>query len=139
MGDIHLRIRLGDEHYALGIEHVLEVLKLGDLTPVPGSNATLLGLHNLRGEILASVSLSSVLGIARAGEPEHLVVVADDERRAGLAVDELFDLATLPEPSASTASQFLTGGALHDGTLVGVVDVPAVLRSVAGSPEPEFS
>jgi purine-binding chemotaxis protein CheW len=128
---MHLRIRLGDEHYALGLEHVLEVLELGELTPIPGSAASLLGLHNLRGEILASIDLRAVLGIASDGVPRHLVVVADDVHRAGLAVDELFDLAALPEASATTGSPFLLGGALVEGSLVGVVDVPAVLQSVA--------
>lgn len=132
---MHLRIRLGAEHYALGLEHVLEVLQFGesDLTPVPGSAPAVLGLHNLRGEILTSLQLSQVLGTAGAGEPRHLVVVADGQRRAGLAVDELFDLAALPEATATTGSPFLLGGALVDGDLVGVVDVPAVLESVAAS------
>jgi chemotaxis signal transduction protein len=119
---MHLRIRLGDEHYALGIEYVLEVLELGELTPVPGSAATVLGLHNLRGEIVASVDLRAVLGIAGGGEPRHMVVVA-----------------ALPEATATTGSAFLIGGALLEGTLVGVVDVPAVLGSVAGSPASEIS
>jgi purine-binding chemotaxis protein CheW len=136
---IALRIRLGDEHYAVALEHVLEVLELGELTPVPGSPATLLGLHNLRGEILASVDLGAVLGLASRGKPRHLVVVAAGEHRAGIAVDELFDLAPLPEASATTGSPFLTGGALLEGKLVGVVDVPAVLRSVAGEPASEIS
>ncbi len=136
---MHLRIRLGDEHYALGLEHVLEVLELGELTPVPGSSPALLGLHNLRGEVLASVDLGAVLGIAGDNGPRHLVVVADDRHRAGLAVDELFDLAALPEATATTGSPFLLGGALVDGTLVGVVDVPAVLQSVAAPSPSELS
>jgi purine-binding chemotaxis protein CheW len=136
---VHLRIRLGGEHYALALEHVLEVLAFSELTPVPGSPPTVLGLHNLRGEILASLDLSAVLSIAGAGEPRHLVVVADGARRAGLAVDELFDLAALPEASATTDSPFLLGGALIEGTLVGIVDVPAVLDSVAGSPAAEIA
>ncbi len=135
---MHLRIRLGDEHYALGLEHVHEVLELGELTPVPGSAATLLGLHNLRGEILASVDLRAVLGIAGDSDPRHLVVVADGAQRAGLAVDELIDLAALPEATATAGSPFLLGGALVDGNLIGVVDVPAVLQSVAAPPASEI-
>jgi purine-binding chemotaxis protein CheW len=130
---MYLRVRLGSEHYALGLEHVLEVLELGDLTPVPGAAAAVLGLHNLRGEILASVDLAAVLGLATTGQARHLVLVEDGHHRAGLAVDELFDLAALPEPSATTGSEFLLGGALVDGALIGVVDVPAVLDSVAAA------
>jgi chemotaxis signal transduction protein len=136
---MHLRLRLGDEQYALALEHVLEVVELGEPTPVPGSPASVLGLHNLRGEILASVDLCAVLGVSSAGKPRHLVVVADGTHRAGLAVDELFYLAALPPATAATSSPFLAGGALVEGALVGVIDVPAVLASAAGPVAPEIS
>jgi purine-binding chemotaxis protein CheW len=135
---MNLRIGLGDEHYALDLQHVLEVLKLGELTPVPGSAPALLGLHNLRGEILASVDLCAVLGIDGGSGPRHLVVVADGAHRAGLAVDALLGLAALPEPTATIDSPFLLGSALVEGDLVGLVDVPAVLQSVAAPPAAEI-
>ncbi len=99
------------------------------MTPVPGSAAALLGLHNLRGEILAAARPGALLGIAGDGGPRHLVVVADGERRAGLAVDDVFDFSRLPEATATVGSPFLLGGVLVDGALVGVVDVSAVLQS----------
>ena len=58
---MHLRIRLGTEHYALDLDHVLEVVELGEVTPVPGSAPTLIGIRNLRGEILPALDLSALL------------------------------------------------------------------------------
>ena len=130
---MHLRIRLGTEQYALDLDDVLEVLELGDVTPVPGSGATLIGLRNLRGEILPALDLSALLGVVGEGSPRRLVVVADGDRRAGLAVDELIDLSQLPAATAKVDSLLVREGVLVDGALVGVVDVPAMLRSFAGS------
>ena len=62
---MHLRIRLGAEQYALSFEHVLEVVELGEITPVPGSGGSLLGLRNLRGEILPAFHLRVLLAVAR--------------------------------------------------------------------------
>jgi chemotaxis signal transduction protein len=130
---MHLRIRLGTEQYALDLEHVLEVLELGDITPVPGSGATLIGLRNLRGEILPALDLSALLGVAGESSPRSLVVVADGDRRAGLAVDELIDLSQLPAATARVDSLLVREGVLVEGAQVGVVDVPAMLGSFAGS------
>ncbi len=136
---MHLRIRLGAEHYALDLEHVLEVVELGDVTPVPGSGATLLGLRNLRGEILPAFDLSAMLGVAGEGAPRSLVVVADGDRRAGLAVDEAIDLSQLPEDTATVDSLLVRGGVLVEGALVGVVDVSAVLGSSPASTVTELA
>lgn len=133
---MHLRIRLGAEHYALALEHVLEVVELDEVTPVPGSPATVLGLRNLRGEILPVLDLCTLLKIPGDGEPRRLVVVADGARRAGLAVDEVIDFSRLPEATATIDSPLLHGGVLLDGVLIGVVDVSAVLDTSAGAPAP---
>jgi len=130
---MHLRIRLGTEQYALDLDHVLEVLELGDITPVPGSGATLIGLRNLRGEILPALDLSALLGVVGESSPRSLVVVADGDRRAGLAVDELIDLSQLPAATARVDSMLVREGVLVEGAQVGVVDVPAMLGSFAGS------
>src|ERR1700733_1640917 len=132
-GAMHLRIRLGTEHYALDLDHVLEVVELGDITPVPGSGATPIGLRNLRGEILPALDLSALLGVVGESAARNLVVVADGHRRAGLAVDELIDLSQLPAATAKVDSLLVREGVLVDGALVGVVDVPATLGSFAGS------
>lgn len=130
---MHLRIRLGAEHYALDLEHVLEVVELGEVTPVPGAGATVIGLRNLRGEILPALDLSAMLGVAEGTAQRRLVVVAEGDRRAGLAVDEAIDLSELPEASAPVDSLLIRGGVIVEGALVGVVDVAAVLGSFPGS------
>jgi purine-binding chemotaxis protein CheW len=130
---MHLRIRLGAEHYALGLGHVLEVVELGEITPVPGSGAALLGLRNLRGEILPALDLCMLLGITGDSERRRLVVVADGARRAGLAVDDVIDFSRLPEATATVGSPLVRGGVLVEGALVGVVDVSAVLDASLSS------
>src|ERR1700735_2720179 len=104
---MHLRIRLGAEHYALSLEQVVEVVELGAITPVPGSGATLLGLRNLRGEILPALDLCALLGVVSGDATRHLVVVADGDRRAGLAVDEAIEFSQLPDATAAVESSFV--------------------------------
>jgi purine-binding chemotaxis protein CheW len=105
-----VRIRLGEEPYALPLTSVTEVAELGDITPVPGAPPAVLGIRNLRGQTLPIVDLAAAIGAA-PGTPRRIVVVGHERLRAGLAVDQVLDVG--PGPGA-------------------LVDVAAVLGEVAG-------
>lgn len=128
---VHVRVRVGRESYALPVEHVLEVAELGHLSPVPGAAPVVLGVRNLRGQVLPVFDLARVFGVAHEGSPERLVVAQDGARLAGFAIDEVTDVDELPEPSEDGESAFLRGAALVDDALVGVVDVPRLFDAVA--------
>ena len=95
MSGVHVRLRVGGEMYAVPIENVLEVAELGDLTAVPGAAPQCSGVRNLHGQVLPVFDLAHVLGIPRDGRPQRLVVTDHGGRLAGLAVDEVTDVAPL--------------------------------------------
>jgi chemotaxis signal transduction protein len=122
-------VRVAEEHYALPVADVLEVAELGDVTPVPGAGAAVLGVGNLRGQVLPVVDLASLIGLP-AGQPARMVIAEHGGRRAGLAVDSVDGVEDLPDASEEIDSRHLAGAALTDGALVGVVDVGSVLDAV---------
>jgi purine-binding chemotaxis protein CheW len=129
---LHVRVRVADEHYALAVEDVLEVAELGDVTPVPGAGAAVLGVRNLRGQVLPVVDLATVFDLPPA-QSERIVIAERGGLRAGLAVDAVAGVEELPEASEEVDSPHLAGAALADGALVGVIDVGSVLEAVEGS------
>jgi len=131
VSDVHVRLRVGGEAYAFGVEHVLEVSDLGEIAPVPGAPEGVLGVRNLRGQVLPVFELASVFGIAREGAAGRLLVVEHEGRLAGFAIDEVVDVGVLPDLSEQAESAFLLGAALDNGELVGVVDVPRLFRALA--------
>jgi chemotaxis signal transduction protein len=131
MNAVHVRLRVGGEAYAFAVENVLEVAELGEVAPVPGMPAAVLGVRNLRGEVLPVFDLATVFGIGRERDPERLLVAEHDGRRAGFAIDEVTDVGELEEPDEEAESQFLRGAALDAGQLVGVVDVPRLFEALA--------
>ncbi len=132
MSGVHVHVRVAREHYALPVTRVLEVAELGDLTPVPGSPASVIGVRNLRGQVIPVMALATLLGLS-GEEPERIVVVEAGERYAGLAVDAVVDVGELPAASEQVDSPYLTAAALVDGLLVGMLDADAILSSVASS------
>jgi purine-binding chemotaxis protein CheW len=130
MSEVHVRVRVGSELYALPVGNVLEVAELGDLTAVPGAGPSLLGIRNLNGRVLPVVDLASVLEIGRDGIAPRLVVAEVDGRLAGFAVDEVTDVAALGSGRESTEVEYLLHAVLEDGRLVGVVDLERVFATL---------
>jgi purine-binding chemotaxis protein CheW len=132
MSGVHVRVRAGGEHYALRVEGVREIARRDRVTPVPGAPPAVLGVWNLRGDVVAAIDLAAMLGLAPDGGEGRVIVVEDGELRAGLAVEEVLDVAALPEALEPVDSRYLAGAALVDRTQVGVIDLPALLAAAAG-------
>jgi purine-binding chemotaxis protein CheW len=130
---VYVRVRVGSEAYAVPVEHVLEVAELGDVTPMPGAPPEVLGVRNLRGQIVPVIDLGFVFGIGRTNEPQRLLVAETEGRRAGFAISEVSDVGDLSEAFEETDSNLLVGAALVDEELIGVVDVPRLFAALDGT------
>jgi purine-binding chemotaxis protein CheW len=126
MSGVHVRVRVAAEHYALPVEQVLEIADLGAIASVPGSPPEILGVRNLRGQVIPVIALATLLGLT-GGQPSRVVVAESGDLRAGIVVDEVLDVAELPPASEQAESNYLLGAFLIDGELVGALDVDAVL------------
>ena len=131
MESVHVRLYVGRETYALPIENVLEVAELGGLTAVPGAGAGVLGVRNFHGQVLPVFDLAHVLGIPREGRPPRLVVTDHGGRLAGLAVDEVTEVAAFTTDLEEAESEYLAHAVLEEGRLVGLVDVGRVFEALA--------
>src|SRR5262249_33103954 len=92
----YLRLRIGAEAYAIPVEFVREVFELGRVEAVPGARPEMLGVRNVRGQILPVADLAPLLGLARAAPPDRLLLAEAGGRRAGFAVDEVSGVSELP-------------------------------------------
>jgi purine-binding chemotaxis protein CheW len=110
---------------------VREVTQMGAVVTVPGAGPHVVGVSDLHGELVTVIRISELLSAPR-GSPRRLVVVEDDERRAGLCVDGANEVEELPEPLAA-AAPLTRGAVLHEGHTIGILDVPALLDAVAAS------
>jgi chemotaxis signal transduction protein len=128
MSDIHVQVRIGIERYAIPVAHVLEIGEVGDLSIAPGASAALLGLRNLRGEVLPVFDLAAVLGSPPSHAAQRMVVAERAGTRTGLAVDEVTDVDVLGSPGQEIESELLSSAVLIDGSLVGVIDVDRLFQ-----------
>jgi purine-binding chemotaxis protein CheW len=129
----YVRFRIAQEAYAVSVLNVLEVASLGEVTPVPGAPREILGVRNLRGKILPVIDLAALLGTRRTQPPARLLVAESQGRQAGLAIDEVTEVGEFAEPAEEAESALLIGTMLEEGDLIGVLNMPAVLDTLAGA------
>lgn len=130
MSSMHVRVRAGNEHYALRVGGVREIAKFGEIAPVPGAPAAVLGVWNLRGDVMAVLDLATLLGLGGTA-PGRIVVVEEGDLHGGLAVESVLDVGAMPESLESTDSEYLLGAVLVERVPVGVIDLGAVLSAVS--------
>lgn len=126
-----MRLRVSAEAYAVPVGHVREITPLGGLTAVPGARPGILGVRNLRGQILPVADLALILGLPAATSPALLLVAESGDLQAGLAVDAVSAVSELAGPAEPASSGLLTGSALVGGDYVGFIDMARVFASLA--------
>lgn len=116
-----LCFRVNGQEYGLPLHSIQEIRSYQTATPLPGQDAAMLGVMDLRGQVIALLDLRSLLGFPPAsGEDADLralVVLVQGEQRLGLLVDEVLDvlpvapelLRVLPHLPGDFAHQHLRG------------------------------
>lgn len=84
----YYRFATGPINWAFPAGVRAEALARPDWAPLPGAARTLLGLCNLRGELVPIYQLHSLVG-AEAPSSPAVVIFGEESRRVGLVVDDL--------------------------------------------------
>ena len=90
-----LIFHLAGQPYAAPLTQVSEVVRDGDITPVPGAADDLLGIRQLRGRIVPVLDGCRRLGLptnSGDGSRRRIVVLSHDGHLVGLRVDAVGDL-----------------------------------------------
>lgn len=94
----HLAMRVGDETFVVPISRIRRLVRDADVVPLPGAPPHLLGIVNIRGELVTVYDLPALFGYAAVTPTgAGIVVVKGPEFEAGLAVTEIGGLMHLNE------------------------------------------
>lgn len=129
---------VGDALCGMDILKIQEINKLIDMTTVPQAPSYVLGILNLRGQIITSIDLSKKLGLGETKltqDPRNIIVNSKGEH-IGLLVKKISDVVQAdttkfePPPSnmGGIQGEFFTGVYKTEDKLIGILDVEKVLR-----------
>ena len=77
---------LGAERYCLATEHVSEIARIDEVTPVPDAGRHVRGVTDLRGRTTTVFDLASALSVETAADRSHVLVLADEDAEDGESV-----------------------------------------------------
>ena len=129
--------RLGEEEYGVNIMTVQEIILLGCITQVPEVPEHVLGVINLRGNVIPILNLRRRFGMPDQ-EPEdatRIVVMNLNGRTVGVVVDavsevlrlSLDDVSPTPQSLSSAGKDYITGLAQSGERLLILLDMARLL------------
>lgn len=129
---------LSGRTYAASMSDVVEIIPLPKLTSVPGVASWLLGVANIRGELVPVSDLRGMLDIeVRPSKEQRVLVVAHNDSQFGLLVDSVLGMQNfsldqridLNKDLDDPLSEFIPHGFNQGGRVLSVIDLSALTRS----------
>jgi purine-binding chemotaxis protein CheW len=137
-----LGFSLKGQRYAVSLASVREVIRPGDITPVPGAPEDVLGIVNLRGQIVPVLDGRRRFGLDGAleegAEDARRVIVFDDSGSVvGMRIDVIGDMLTFdaddvappPPGRAERRDDPVSGVITRDDGFIALVDVQKLCRA----------
>jgi len=131
--------RLGDEEYGVDIMSVQEIILVGVITQVPEVPPHVLGVINLRGNVIPIVNLRCRFGMPEktTDEETRIVVMNIGGRTVGAVVDGVSEVLRLshedmsPPPASlgGSGKEYVTGLARRNDRLLILLDMARLLGS----------
>jgi purine-binding chemotaxis protein CheW len=97
--------QLDNETYGINVMQVQEVLPMTEIAPVPGSPPFVLGIINLRGNVVTVIDTRMRFGLesCEADETARIVVIESENQIAGILVDAVAEVVEVKQSEIDTA------------------------------------
>jgi purine-binding chemotaxis protein CheW len=128
---------LDGEKYGIDVMQVKEVLRHIDIAPVPGAPSYVLGIINLRGNVVTVIDARSRFGLTTIDVNEHsrVIVIETEGQIIGILVDAIAEVADIPQseiemtPNVGNddSSKYIMGVYSNKGNLIILVDIKKLL------------
>lgn len=89
--------RIGEDSYAIPVEALTEIIITQKLFPVPTTPGHVLGVINLRGNIIPIVDIRPVLALPQQGISGQIAVLRHNQIPLGIVVDAVVEVASVPK------------------------------------------
>lgn len=129
--------RLANETYGINVMEVQEVLRFSDIAPVPGAPTYVLGIINLRGNVVTVIDTCQRFGLPpiEITENTRVVIIETDHQVIGILVDAVAevvylkrsDIDSTPNVGNDDSAKFIQGVTHREGQLLILVDLNKLL------------
>ena len=128
---------LNGEIYGIDVMQVQEVLRMTPIAPVPGAPHFVLGIVNLRGNVVTVVDTRVRFGLMSKEPDEYtrIIIVEAQDVVIGLLVDAVAEVVEVPSKSIETSpsiggedrSKYIKGVQTREDSLLILIDLDLLL------------
>lgn len=129
--------QLENETYGVNVMQVQEILRYSEIAAVPGAPDYVLGIINLRGNVVTVIDTRSRFGLMPSDitDNSRIVIIEADKQVIGILVDSVAEVVYLkkseiedaPQVGTAESSQFIQGVTNRDDGLLILVDLNKLL------------
>ena len=124
--------------FALPLSRALEVGRRPDITPLPNLPNWVLGISNVRGEIVSFINLKVFFGIPSTGTKveRRFLIIHNQDTKVGITIDRIVGILSLEQIEADLQNSpyregeianYIMGVAVSGGSLTNILDVDKLL------------
>ena len=128
---------LSQEKYGINVMQVQEVLRVTEIAPVPGAPDYVLGIINLRGNVVTVIDTRQRFGLQskEMDDSSRIVIVESGDQVVGILVDsvaevidlQLSEIESAPNVGTEDSSRFIQGVASQQEELLIIIDLNKLL------------
>jgi len=129
--------RLENESYGINVMQVQEVLRYSEIAPVPGAPPYVLGIINLRGNVVTVIDTRLRFGLPTSDTTDQtrIVIIEAENQVVGILVDAVAEVVYLRQPEIETtpnvgndeSSKFIQGVCHKNDELLILVDLEKMM------------
>ena len=136
----YIMLALEKTLFAFPLSRVLEIGRRPDITPLPNLPNWVLGISNVRGEIISFINLKAFLGISATGNKieRRFLIIYNQNMKVGIIVDRIMGILSLEKLGADLQNSpyregeianYILGVAVSGENLTNILDVDKLLSS----------
>ncbi|MEN9464505.1 MAG: hypothetical protein RL217_686 [Pseudomonadota bacterium] len=129
--------RLENETYGINVMQVQEVLRYSEIAPVPGAPSYVLGIINLRGNVVTVIDTRLRFGLSTADTTDQtrIVIIEAENQVVGILVDAVAEVVylrqseieTTPNVGNEESAKFIQGVCHKNDELLILVDLEKMM------------
>ncbi|OUS74635.1 chemotaxis protein CheW [Pseudoalteromonas sp. A601] len=130
--------KLESETYGVNVMQVQEILRYTEIAPVPGAPSYVLGIINLRGNVVTVIDTRARFGLisAETTDNSRVLIIEAEEQVIGILADSVAEVVYLrsseidsaPNIGTEESAKFIQGVSNRDGELLILVDLNKLLN-----------
>ncbi len=133
---------MGDDLYAIPVELLTEIIISQKIFPVPTTPPHVLGVINLRGNIVPIVDIRPALSLPRQSLPNQIAILKNENITLGIVVDNVSEVISVPMSSilaipaetnpqaGKSRSRFLKSIIQREAGVAALLDVEQIIQEI---------